>query len=58
MEGLNGHFSGWKRPSNWGPSGIDARTRFIVMTDRLKKGANSEPSSLSCLFQKILSCFG
>ena len=34
MERLNGHFSGWKRPSNWGPPGIDARTGFILCHDQ------------------------
>lgn len=31
---------------------------FCVMADKLKKGANSETSSISHLFQKILSSFG
>lgn len=34
MEGLNGHFSGWKRPSHWGPPGIDTRTGFILCHGR------------------------
>lgn len=34
MEGLNGHFSGWKKPSSWGSPETDARIGFIPHCDQ------------------------
>lgn len=52
MEGLNGHFSGWKKPSSWDSPESDARIVFIPHCDQW---ADNEVSSFSDLFQEIIS---